>query len=120
MRITNVKIRHFLGLESLDLHLQAPVNLIVGPNEAGKSSVRDAVLWCLTGHARGLKTHQEQAALIRDGGKAAEVTITLADGHTVARRKTPKSPAAVNGAEGLSPAVWPGSPLRPLHLSKLA
>lgn len=108
MHITQVNIRHFLGLEALDLHLQAPVNLIVGPNEAGKSSVRDAILWCLTGQARGLKTHQEQAALIRDGGKAAEVTVTLADGRTITRRKTPKSPAAVNGAEGVTSSVWPG------------
>lgn len=107
MRIKNVKIRNFLGLESLNLNLQAPVNLIVGPNEAGKSSVRDAILWCLTGQARGLKTHQEQAALIRNGGKAAEVAITLADGRTITRRKTPKSPAAVNGAEGFTPAVRP-------------
>jgi DNA repair exonuclease SbcCD ATPase subunit len=109
MKITHVNIRHFLGLESLDLHLQAPVNLVVGPNEAGKSSVRDAVLWCLTGQARGLKTHQEQAALIRDGGKAAEVSITLDDGRTIARRKTPKTPAAASGDSeqlpGISPAI---------------
>lgn len=86
----------------------ATVNIIVGPNEAGKSSIRDAIQWCLTGQARGLKTHQEQSALIRNGGKAAEVTITLENGQTIARRKTPKSPATLSGEipeNGLSTAI---------------
>lgn len=108
MRITQVNISNFLGLEALDLHLQVPVNLIVGHNEAGKSSIRDAILWCLTGQARGLKTHQEQAAMIRNGGKAAEVTVTLDDGRTVTRRKTPKSPASISGGWELSPVILDG------------
>ncbi|MFP3868865.1 MAG: hypothetical protein ACLFUU_12030, partial [Desulfobacteraceae bacterium] len=93
---------------SLALELPAPINIIAGENEAGKSSIRDAVQWCLTGQARGLKTHQEQAALIRNGGKAAEVTITLADKSVITRRKTPKSPATLTGevpGNGLPPAV---------------
>ncbi len=108
MKIAKLSIRDFLGIESLDLDLQAPINIIVGENEAGKSSIRDAIQWCLTGQARGLKTHQEQAALIRNGGKAAEVTITLADGNTITRRKTPKSPSSITGdvpGNGLPPAV---------------
>lgn len=101
MKIIDISIRQFLGLESLDLHLQAPINVIIGENEAGKSSVRDAIQWCLSGQARGLKTQQEQAALIRDGGKAAEVSLTFADGRTGTRRKTPKSTSTFSGPEDL-------------------
>jgi len=108
VKIIDITIRQFLGLESLDLHLQAPINVIIGGNEAGKSSVRDAIQWCLTGQARGLKTQQEQAALIRDGGKAAEVSLTFADGRTTTRRKTPKSPSTFSGSEDLGPTIWPG------------
>jgi hypothetical protein len=92
-----LKITDFLALPHLELDLQAPINLFAGPNEAGKSSLRDAILWCLTGSCRGLKTHQEQAYLIREGGKAAEVILTLPDGRTITRRKTPKSPPTVDG-----------------------
>jgi hypothetical protein len=43
VKIIDIAIRQFLGLESLDLHLQAPINVIIGENEAGKSSIRDAI-----------------------------------------------------------------------------
>jgi len=108
MKISRIQIKDFLGIESLDLDLRPPINIIVGANEAGKSSIRDAIQWCLTGQARGLKTHQEQAALIRNGAKAAEVEITLKNGQTCSRRKTPRSPAVLNGkipGNSLSPAI---------------
>lgn len=92
-----ISIKDFLGIESLSLDLRAPINLIVGKNEAKKSSIRDAFFWCLTGKARGLKTQQQQAHLIRGGGKAAEVKVTRRDGREVFRRKTPKSPSSVSG-----------------------
>jgi len=41
VKIIDITIRQFLGLESLDLHLQASINVIIGENEAGKSSIRD-------------------------------------------------------------------------------
>jgi DNA repair exonuclease SbcCD ATPase subunit len=53
-------------------HLQALINVIIGGNEAGKSSIRDAIQWDFTGQAAGLKIQQEEAALIRNGGKATD------------------------------------------------
>jgi hypothetical protein len=106
VKITDIAIRQFLGLESLDLHLQAPINVIIGENEAGKSSIRDAIQWYFTGQARGLKTQQEQAALIRDGGRAAEVSLTFADGRT----GTPAQDAQVarlSPARRLGLTIWP-------------
>ena len=97
MQIREVNIRNFMGIESVDLSVNKPINIFVGENEAGKSSLRDAILWCLTGQARGLKTHQDQAALIREGAKFAEVRIALGDGRAFIRRKTPKSPATETG-----------------------
>lgn len=93
-----ISIKDFLRIESLVLDLQAPINIIVGENEAGKSSIRDAFRWCLTGEARSCKTHEQQSTLIRTGGKAAEVKTTLPDGSEVFRKKTPKSPPSVIGA----------------------
>jgi head-tail adaptor len=97
VKIKTIDMLNFLGLEHATLDLQTPINIIAGTNEAGKSSIRDAIQWCLTGQARGLKTHQDQAYLIREGAKAAAVAITLADGQTIARKKTPKTPARVSG-----------------------
>jgi DNA repair exonuclease SbcCD ATPase subunit len=91
-----VLINNILGIESLSIEFKAPINIIVGENEAGKSSIKDAIQWGLTGSARGLKTQNEQAALIRDGGKAAEVAVSTPNG-VIRRKKTPKTHSGVVG-----------------------
>ena len=106
--IKGLVITDFMAIAKLELELTAPLNIFAGQNEAGKSSIRDALLWGFTGQARGLKTHGDQAALIREGAKAAEVSIYLTDGHAFTRRKTQKTAAAIMGDIpdiGLSPAI---------------
>ena len=46
MRITEVKIRNFRGIKSLDLEL-GPVTVLIGENNSGKTSVLDALRLCL-------------------------------------------------------------------------
>lgn len=98
MKINNLKITNVLKIASLDMDLsKTAVSLIVGENEAGKSSIRDALQVALTGQARGLKTHADQAYLIKEGEKFGEVVIRLEGGKEIAWRKTPKTPATVSG-----------------------
>lgn len=109
--IRHISVRNFLAIETIDLDLTTPITAIMGPNEAGKSSLRDAILWAFTGEARDL-IKKEQAALIHDNGTpitaaTAEVVITTTEGE-FARRKTPKSPATVRGeipSLGLQPGI---------------
>jgi len=106
--IKGLSITNFMQIPKLELELTAPLNFFGGQNEAGKSSIRDAVLWGFTGQARGLKTHAEQAALIREGSKATGVSIYLTDGNGFTRRKTSKTSANVMGDIpdiGLNPAI---------------
>jgi hypothetical protein len=106
--LKGLSITEFMAIAKLELEFTAPLNFICGQNEAGKSSIRDALLWGFTGQARGLKTHADQASLIREGAKAAEVSIYLTDGHAFTRRKTQKTAAAIMGDIpdiGLSPAL---------------
>ena len=49
MHIKTISIQNFLALEQVTLELQAPINLLIGPNEAGKSSIRDALQVAMTG-----------------------------------------------------------------------
>jgi hypothetical protein len=106
LKIDKISIHNFLAITDLEMDLSgAPLHLIVGENEAGKSSIRDAIAYGLTGQARGLKTHEQQASLIKEGAKAAEVVITLEsmpDRHPdkppqIIRKKTPKTAASVVG-----------------------
>jgi hypothetical protein len=103
-----LSITNFMAIEKLELEFTAPLTILAGQNEAGKSSVRDAILWLWTGVARGLKTHNDQSSLIREGAKFTEVSALLADGRGFTRRKTQKTAAQVMGdipEIGLSPAI---------------
>ncbi|MFA5382466.1 MAG: AAA family ATPase [Candidatus Micrarchaeia archaeon] len=106
--IKSLSITNFMQIEKLELELAAPLNFIAGQNEAGKSSIRDALLWGFCGQARGLKTQQEQAAMIREGANVTEVSIFMTNGHAFTRRKTLKTSAQVLGDVpdiGLAPAI---------------
>lgn len=98
MKLNRLRITNVLGIEALDMDLsQAPLHLIVGENESGKSSIRDSLQVALTGQARGFKKHEDQAYLIREGAKAADIKITLADGRAITWHKTPKVAATRTG-----------------------
>ncbi len=43
MEIKHIKIQHFRGIESLDLTFQAGVNVLIGVNGVGKSSILDCL-----------------------------------------------------------------------------
>ena len=50
MQINSIAIRHYRRIESLELTLpDGAVTLITGTNGAGKSSILDAVAWCMFG-----------------------------------------------------------------------
>ena len=106
--LKGLKITNFMGIAEAEIDFTAPLNIFAGVNEAGKSSIRDALLWGFTGQARDLKTHADQASLIREGAKLTEVSIFLSDGHAFTRRKTAKTAATVLGDIpdiGLNPAI---------------
>ena len=106
--LKGLKITNFMGIAEAEIDFTAPLNIFAGVNEAGKFSIRDALLWGFTGQARDLKTHADQASLIREGAKLTEVSIFLSDGHAFTRRKTAKTAATVLGDIpdiGLNPAI---------------
>ena len=47
IRIRKVKIQNFRGIKFLEWHPSPGVNCLVGPGDSGKSSVLDAIDWCL-------------------------------------------------------------------------
>lgn len=79
MRIRSVRARNFRRFEELDLELEPGLNLIVGPNEAGKSTVLEAVELGLYGD--GTTEAQSIAALRRwDSEGDFWIRLELEDG----------------------------------------
>lgn len=71
MRLEKIVLRNYLSYEQAEINLQ-DVSLcsIVGSNGAGKSTISDAVIWCLYGVGR--MANQE---LVRSGSEKCEVEL---------------------------------------------
>lgn len=75
MRVRHLLIENLGPLERVDLDLR-PVTVLMGPNEAGKSFVLDALAVLRYGTCRGLKAN-ESLALARNGSKGWAIEATL-------------------------------------------
>lgn len=54
MYLKNISIKNFKGLEQMELEFQSGVNLLIGDNGAGKSSVLGAVIVAIGGYFQGV------------------------------------------------------------------
>lgn len=77
MKLTRLELRHFRGLESARLEFGPGLNLLLGPNEAGKSTVAEALRAVLLRRA-GSSLTQDLHPL--EGGGEPSVTLDYADG----------------------------------------
>ena len=77
--LERIRIKGFQAHDSLDIQLDPRVTTIIGPTDAGKSSVLRAIRWLLLNEPRGKH-------FIRRGCKQAEVWGIL-DGHDIRRRR---------------------------------
>lgn len=78
MKVLRLKVDNLGPIESIELDL-APVNVLSGPNDAGKSFILDALEVLRFGTCRGLKV-QEAAELTHNGKKGWRVGAVLDDG----------------------------------------
>ncbi|HEY0167834.1 MAG TPA: AAA family ATPase [Jatrophihabitans sp.] len=72
--IGQIGVRHWRAYEDLDLRLTHPVTFFVAPNGVGKSSLVEAVRWCLLGIPDG----RAAVRAIRSGHESASVQLGLA------------------------------------------
>ncbi len=66
MKLKSIKIEHFRGILKLELPIDDPLTVIVGNNGIGKTSILDAIAYCLVG-LRGLWTTRAAPASQRKG-----------------------------------------------------
>ena len=89
--LKQLKAKNFLGLPAMDIGFTKPVSLFVGRNNSGKSTIRDALEFVLTGRARGVRLAKD-ASILSHNGNAKDMAVELvyeADGEEcILRRKT--------------------------------
>ncbi|HEV2887594.1 MAG TPA: AAA family ATPase [Jatrophihabitans sp.] len=71
--IGHIRVQHWRAYEDLDLRLSHPVTFFVAPNGVGKTSLVEAVRWCLLGLPGG----RAAVRAIRSGHESATVQLDL-------------------------------------------
>lgn len=75
MKIPRIEISNILGLHRADITITTPVLMVLGNNEAGKSSLRDAINMAILGEPVRVKLKKDFGQLLHDGAKKGRVTL---------------------------------------------
>ncbi len=80
MQLTKLSIDSFLKVNAMDLHLDKfPIHLICGLNESGKSSIHEAIRFCMLGETARVSYKKDYSKMIRDGSKSGSVRLAFID-----------------------------------------
>ena len=92
MKILKIEASNIIGLQRAEIVCGQPITLVAGGNEAGKSSLVDAVSMALTGEPRRVKLRKEMTALVNDhnGAKKGLVNLIGAGDELLGSFKLPK------------------------------
>lgn len=85
MKINGITVQNFQRLRLIDVDLSgATVHLFAGANEAGKSSLQEAVRYCLLGDTVRVSKKSDYSLMVTDGAKDGSIEIRTDTG-TMAR-----------------------------------
>jgi hypothetical protein len=111
VKIPKIEISNVLALHRADIEITTPVLMVLGNNEAGKSSLRDAISMALLGDPSRLKVKNKKdlVQLMHEGEKKGRVS--LLDGEDlIGEYKLPggeHSAPTIKGAEYLQHVINP-------------
>jgi energy-coupling factor transporter ATP-binding protein EcfA2 len=88
MHIQKIEVVNVLGLARADIVCSTPVMVIAGNNEAGKSTLADAISMAIIGSPRRVKLKKELGQLLHDGASKGRVTV-IAGGEAIGDFKLP-------------------------------
>lgn len=74
MKLKNLTMKNFLNHANTRVDF-APVTMIFGGNDQGKSSIRDAIQYALVGLCRGVKLKKSCGSFAKDGSPDFEVSL---------------------------------------------
>ncbi|WP_405124307.1 AAA family ATPase [Pseudomonas alloputida] len=109
MKLTQLQLTNWMPHRALTLSWdKAPIVLLCGPNEIGKSSVIEGLDFALSGECARLETKGARKALITEGEKKGAVALTLGDAAIVRNVGDGKATLAGDFAAAAGrPELWP-------------
>jgi len=104
MKLNRIEINNFAGISQADINLTTPVNVILGPNGAAKSSIRDAIELVVTGGlcvSRGIYK-KNQAPQLTNRYTNGKMSVQLHTDEGIYERHV-----TTTGSAGNTPAIDP-------------
>lgn len=99
MQVTKLEISNVLGIARADIDLRKAVTMIIGNNEAGKSSISDAISMAFIGEPRRVKLKKELGQLLHGDAKKGRVTL-MNDDTAIAEYKLPSGDHLADAFQG--------------------
>lgn len=109
MKIPKIELSNILALHRADIEITTPVLMVIGSNEAGKSSLRDAISMALLGDPVRVKLKKNFGQLLHDDAKKGRVTLISGD-EVFAEYKLPggeHSAPTIKGSEFMQYVINP-------------
>lgn len=109
MKIPKIELSNILGLHRADIEAKTPVLMVLGINEAGKSTLRDSISMALLGEPVRVKLKKDYGQLLHDGAKKGRITLLDGD-DVIAEYKLPAgehTAPTIAGAEFLQYVISP-------------
>jgi hypothetical protein len=86
MRINGIEIDNFLRIGRLRIDLEPTViHMVCGHNEAGKTSLQEAMRFCLLGETERVSLKRDYKMMVKEGAKSGEVRLIMDEGQVIAR-----------------------------------
>lgn len=108
MKIDSIRAENFLGLPKVELVPKAPVVLVLGDNESGKSSLRDTLEWGITGLL------PSRRVTTKKGGGAVASALPCSVALSIGGVAWERNPAGASLQEGQLQARFPTEMVRAL------
>lgn len=89
MKLLKIEAHNIIGLKRAEIVCSQPITLIAGDNEAGKSSLVDAISMALRGEPRRVKLKKDAKALLHNDAKKGGVRLMGADDEVLASYSLP-------------------------------
>jgi len=88
VKIDKIEVSNVLAIHRADIAITTPILMVLGNNEAGKSSLRDAISMAILNEPVRVKLKKDYGQLLHDGAKKGRVTLLQSD-ETMAEYKLP-------------------------------
>lgn len=81
MRLLTLAIRNFIGARDVSIELPTPVAVVAGDNEAGKSSVYEAITLAMTGEMTRVGLKKDYTDVVSDGATSGTIVLRTTHGN---------------------------------------